>query len=258
MSLTGRHAIVTGGGTGIGAAIAAALAPKGARLSLIGRRREKLEETAVSCSQSNSGTGPRPSPGNIACFAADVTDRAQVEAAFAAARGVHGPIAILVNNAGEAGGIAFARLSIEKWRHQLGVNLDGVFHCCQAALPDLLAADAGRIVTIASTAGLRGYAYTAAYVAAKHGAVGLMRALAAEYAGTGLTANAICPGFTDTDLVATAIANIRAKTGRSADEARAELARLNPSGRLIAPAEVAEAVVSICLSERNGEAVEIA
>jgi NAD(P)-dependent dehydrogenase (short-subunit alcohol dehydrogenase family) len=260
MRLSGSHAIVTGGGTGIGAAIAEALAAEGAKLSLVGRRLEKLEESAASCSgaQSDAGPRPRPSPGNVHCFAADVSDRIQVDAAFAAARAAHGPIAILVNNAGEAGGIAFARLSIEKWRHQLGVNLDGVFHCCQAALPDLLAAEAGRIVTIASTAGLRGYAYTAAYVAAKHGAVGLMRALAAEYAGTGLTANAICPGFTDTGLVAAAIAKISEKTGRSEEEAKAELARLNPSGRLIAPAEVAEAVVALCLSGRNGEAVEIA
>jgi NAD(P)-dependent dehydrogenase (short-subunit alcohol dehydrogenase family) len=237
MKLAGCHAIVTGGGTGIGAAIAAALEAEGSVVSRIGRRPEKLGANG---------------------FAADVTDSAQVDAAFAAARATHGPIAILVNNAGEAGGIAFARLSIEKWRHQLGVNLDGVFHCSQAALPDLLAAEAGRIVTIASTAGLRGYAYTAAYVAAKHGAVGLMRALAAEYAGTRLTANAICPGFTDTGLVAAAIANISEKTGRSEEEAKAELARLNPSGRLIAPAEIAEAVVALCLSERNGEAVEIA
>ena len=237
MKLAGRHAIVTGGGTGIGAAIAAALEAEGAAVSRIGRRPDKL--------------GPNG-------FAADVTDRAQVDVAFAAARAAHGPISILINNAGEAGGVAFARLSAEKWRHQLAVNLDGVFHCCQAALQDLRAAAAGRIVTIASTAGLRGYAYTAAYVAAKHGAVGLMRALAVEYAGSGLTANAICPGFTDTDLVAAAIANIREKTGRSEAEAKAELARLNPSGRLIAPEEIAGEALALILSERNGEAVEIA
>jgi NAD(P)-dependent dehydrogenase (short-subunit alcohol dehydrogenase family) len=236
MRLAGRHAIVTGGGTGIGAAIAAALEADGAVVSRIGRRAEKL--------------GPNG-------FTADVTERARVDSAFAAARAAHGPIAILVNNAGEAGGAAFAKLSAERWRHLLAVNLDGVFHCCQAALPDLLAADAGRIVTIASTAGLRGYAYTAAYVAAKHGAVGLMRALAEEYAKTSLTANAVCPGFTDTDLVVGAIANIQAKTGRSEAEAKAELARLNPSGRLIAPQEVAETVVELLLSDRNGEAVEI-
>ena len=237
MRLAGRHAIVTGGGTGIGAAIAAALEAEGAAVSRIGRRPEKLGATG---------------------FAADVTDRAEVEAAFADARAANGPVSILVNNAGQAGGDAFARITPELWRERLAVNLDGVFHCCQAALADLLAAEAGRIVTIASTAGLRGYAYTAPYVAAKHGAVGLMRALAAEFAKTGLTANAVCPGFTDTDLVAGAIANIRAKTGRSEAEAKAELARLNPSGRLIAPAEIAEAVVALVLSDRNGEALEIA
>ncbi|HYD13241.1 MAG TPA: SDR family NAD(P)-dependent oxidoreductase [Allosphingosinicella sp.] len=237
MRLAGQHAIVTGGGTGIGAAIAAALEAEGAAVSRVGRRPEKLGPNGV---------------------AADVTDRAQVDAAFAAARERHGPVAILVNNAGQAGGEPFARISAELWRDRLAVNLDGAFHCCQAALADLLAAERGRIVTIASTAGLRGYAYTAPYVAAKHGAVGLMRALAVEFAKTGLTANAVCPGFTDTDLVAGAIANIQAKTGRSEAEAKAELARLNPSGRLIAPAEIAALVLELVLSERNGEAVELA
>jgi NAD(P)-dependent dehydrogenase (short-subunit alcohol dehydrogenase family) len=264
MRLSGRHAIVTGGGTGIGAAIAAALAREGAKLSLVGRRLERLEETAASCSpsqagaQSNAGTGPRPTPGNIGCFAADVTDRAQVDAAFAAARAVHGPIAILVNNAGAAAGVPFARVTAEIWRDMLAVNLDGVFHCCQAALGDLLAAENGRIVTVASMAGLHGFAYAAPYIAAKHGAVGLTRALAAEYAGTSLRVNALCPGFVDSEMTAQSIANISGKTGRSADEARAELARLNPSGRLIAPAEVASAALDLILAERNGEAVEIA
>jgi NAD(P)-dependent dehydrogenase (short-subunit alcohol dehydrogenase family) len=140
----------------------------------------------------------------------------------------------------------------------LAVNLDGVFHCCQAALPDLLAAGAGRIVTIASMAGLYGFAYASPYIAAKHGAVGLMRALAAEFAATGLRANAVCPGFVDTEMTVESVANIRAKTGRSEEEARGELARLNPSGRLIRPEEVAETALALILSDRNGEAVEIA
>jgi NAD(P)-dependent dehydrogenase (short-subunit alcohol dehydrogenase family) len=237
MRLAGRHALITGGGTGIGAAIAKALEAEGAIVSRVGRRLEKL--------------GPNG-------FAADVADRGQVEAAFAAARAANGPISILINNAGQAGGDAFARITPDLWRARLAVNLDGVFHCCQAALADLLAGEDGRIVTIASTAGLRGYAYTAPYVAAKHGAVGLMRALAAEFAKTGLTANAVCPGFTDTDLVAGAIANIQARTGRSEEQAKAELARLNPSGRLIAPGEIAALVLELILSDRNGEAVEIA
>ena len=237
MRLAGRHAIVTGGGTGIGAAIAAALEAQGAAVSRIGRRLEKL-----------GGAG----------FVADVTDRSQVEAAVAAARAANGPISILVNNAGAAQGAAFAKVTEELWRRMLAVNLDGVFHCCQAALPDLLAAQAGRIVTVASMAGLHGFAYASPYIAAKHGAVGLTRALAAEYAATALRANAVCPGFVDTDMTMDSVANIQAKTGRSEEEARAELARLNPSGRLIAPGEVAAVVLELLLSDRNGEAVEIA
>jgi NAD(P)-dependent dehydrogenase (short-subunit alcohol dehydrogenase family) len=194
----------------------------------------------------------------VRCFAADIIDRAQVDAAFAAARAAHGPIAILVNNAGAAVGMPFAKVTAALWRDMLAVNLDGVFHCCQAALGDLLAAPSGRIVTIASMAGLHGFAYASPYIAAKHGAVGLTRALAAEYAGTQLRVNALCPGFVDSDMTARSIANISGKTGRGADEARAELARLNPSGRLIAPEEVARAAIDLILSDRNGEAVEIA
>ena len=237
MRLTGHHAIVTGGGTGIGAAIAAALEAEGATVSRVGRRPDKLGANG---------------------FTADVTDRAQVEVAFAAARQANGPISILVNNAGAARGVPFAKVTEELWRGMLAVNLDGMFHCCQAALPDLLAAEAGRIVTIASMAGLHGFAYASPYIAAKHGAVGLTRALAAEYAGTALRVNAVCPGFVDTEMTVESVANITAKTGRSEEDARAELARLNPSGRLIAPEEVAEAVLALILSDRTGEAVEIA
>jgi NAD(P)-dependent dehydrogenase (short-subunit alcohol dehydrogenase family) len=263
MRLEGCHAIVTGGGTGIGAAIAAALASEGATLSLLGRRLEKLEEAAAACSpakarvQSSAEAGARPAPGNVKCFAADVTDRAQVDAAFAAARSAHGPISILINNAGAAAGVSFARVTPAIWRDMLAVNLDGVFHCCQAAIGDLLAAPAGRIVTIASLAGLHGFAYASPYIAAKHGAVGLTRALAAEYAGTKLRVNAICPGFVDSEMTVESIANIVAKTGRSAEDARGELARLNPSGRLIAPTDVARSAIELILSDRNGEAVEI-
>jgi NAD(P)-dependent dehydrogenase (short-subunit alcohol dehydrogenase family) len=235
--LKGRHAIVTGGGTGIGAAIAAVLEAEGAKVSRIGRRPDKLGANG---------------------FTADVTERMQVESAFAAARERHGPISILVNNAGAAHGAPFAKVSESLWRELLAVNLDGMFHCCQAALADLLAAEAGRIVTIASMAGLHGFAYAAPYIAAKHGAVGLTRALAAEYAKTSLRVNAVCPGFVDTDMTIGSVANIQAKTGRSEAEARDELARLNPSGRLIAPEEVAEASLALILSDRNGEAVEIA
>ena len=245
MSLAGRHALVTGAGTGIGAAIARALAAEGAKLTLVGRRRGKLEEVGS---------------GNLDALVApaDVTVREEVERAFALAREAQGPIDILVNNAGAASGAPFAKVSEALWRDMLTVNLDGMFHCCQAALGDLLAAEAGRIVTVASMAGLYGFAYAAPYIAAKHGAVGLTRALAAEFSRTSLRVNAVCPGFVDSDMTVQSVANIRSNTGRSEEEARAELARLNPSGRLIAPQEVAAAVLDLVRSERNGEAVEIA
>jgi NAD(P)-dependent dehydrogenase (short-subunit alcohol dehydrogenase family) len=261
--LATHHALITGGGTGIGAAIARALAAEGARLTLVGRRREKLEEICASCAPAKAGAqhgvspGSRPSPGHMIA-PADVTMRAEVDRAFALARAAQGPITILVNNAGAAAGIPFAKVTETLWRDMLAVNLDGVFRCCQAALPDLLAAERGRIVTIASMAGLYGFAYAAPYIAAKHGAVGLTRALAAEFAGTSLRVNAVCPGFVDSDMTVQSIANITAKTGRTQEEARAELTRLNPSGRLISPEEVAAAVLDLVLSERNGEAVEIA
>jgi NAD(P)-dependent dehydrogenase (short-subunit alcohol dehydrogenase family) len=240
MRLAGQHAIVTGGGTGIGAAIAAALEMEGAVVSRIGRRPVKLGASG---------------------FAADVTDRAQVDAAFSAARAARGPIAILVNNAGAAQSAPFAKLTVDGWRQMMAVNLDGVFHCCQAALSDLLQAINGRIVTVASTAALRGYPYTAAYGAAKHGAVGLTRALAAEFARTNLTVNAVCPGFTDTNLVIEAVARLCEKTGRSEEEARAEVVRFNPQGRLVTPEEVAAAVLWLSLPESqamNGQAIALA
>jgi NAD(P)-dependent dehydrogenase (short-subunit alcohol dehydrogenase family) len=269
VSLAGQHAVVTGGGTGIGAAIARALAAEGAKLTLVGRRRAPLEEVAdqIRSSRAKSrGAGTdsevrlSTSLGTNEVFTCtgDVTVPEQVAAAFTRARAENGPISILVANAGAAAGVPFAKVTEQLWRDMLAVNLDGLFHCCQAALPDLLAAEAGRIVTVASMAGLHGFAYASPYIAAKHGAVGLTRALAAEYAATPLTANAVCPGFVDSDMTVQSIANITAKTGRSPEEARAELARLNPSGRLIAPEEVAAAVLDLILSDRNGEAVEIA
>ncbi|MEQ9662787.1 MAG: SDR family NAD(P)-dependent oxidoreductase [Parasphingopyxis sp.] len=243
MRIEGRHAVVTGGGTGIGKAIARALADNGAKVSLFGRRPEPLETTS----------------GEIGAHVVtcDVTDPVQVGEAMQSARDRHGPVTILVNNAGAASSAPFASIDTEAWRAALAVNLDGVFHCCREAIGPMIEAGEGRIVTIASTAGLEGYAYTAPYCAAKHGGVGLMRALAAEYGAKGITANAVCPGFVDTEIVADAVRNIVAKTGRRAEEARGDLARMNPSGRLIAPEEVADAVVEMIQSERNGEALEI-
>ena len=248
MRLAGRHALVTGGGTGIGAAIARALAAEGAKLTLVGRRRDKLEEV-----------GSEPFDALVA--PADVTDPDAVKRAFALAREAQGPISILVNNAGAAESAPFAKVTGVSWRRTMAVNLDAVFHCCQAALPDLLAADAGRIVTIASTAALKGYAYVAAYTAAKHGALGLTRSLAAELAKTSVTVNAVCPGYTDTDMVSDAVANIRRKTGRSEAEARADLIGSSQQARLVTPQEVASAVLWLCLPESGaitGQAIGIA
>jgi NAD(P)-dependent dehydrogenase (short-subunit alcohol dehydrogenase family) len=243
--LIGHHAVITGGGTGIGAAIARTLGAEGAKLTLVGRRREKLEEV---CS----------GPFDALVAPADVTLREEVDRAFALAREAQGPITILVNNAGAAAGVPFAKVTPVLWRDMLAVNLDGMFHCCQSALPDLLAAPAGRIVTIASMAGLHGFAYASPYIAAKHGAVGLTRALAAEYAQSNLRVNAVCPGFVETEMTVQSISNIAAQTGRTDGAAREALERLNPSGRLISPEEVAEAVLDLVVSERNGEALEIA
>ena len=246
--LEGHHALVTGGGTGIGACIARALASEGAKLTLVGRRREKLEE--VGSGDFDALVAP-----------ADVTRREDVERVFAIAREAQGPITILVNNAGAGESASFARTTDEAWRRMMAVNLDALLYCCQAAFPDLLAAGAGRIVNIASTAGLKGYAYSAAYVAAKHGAVGLTRALAVELARTAVTVNAVCPGFADTDLASDAVARIRDKTDRTEQEARAELARFNPQGRLVTPQEVASAVLWLCLPESHsitGQAIAVA
>lgn len=248
MRLEGTHALVTGGGTGIGAAIARALAAEGAKLTLVGRRREPLERVAS---------------GDLDALVApaDVTDRQQVEAAFALARQAQGPITILVNNAGAAESAPFAKVSIDAWRRTMAVNLDSLLHCCQAAMPDLLAAEAGRIVNVASTAGLKGYPYSVPYVAAKHGAVGLTRALATELATTNVTANAVCPGFTETEMLAGSVEKIRSLTGRTDEDIRADLARYNPQGRLVSPEEVANAVLWLCLPESRsitGQAIAVA
>ena len=267
MRLAGAHAVVTGGGTGIGAAIARALAAEGAKLTLIGRRRETLEEVAQSIrssrAQSDAAAGVKGlgTDEGVEVCTADVTDRAEIDVAFAAARAANGPITILINNAGAVENAPFARVTEDSWRAMMAVNVDALFHCCQAAFDDIVAAPAGRIVTIASTAGLRGYKYSAAYVSAKHGAVGMMRALALELAETNATANAVCPGFTDTKIIADAVAAIGARTGSDAKEARARLSAFNPQGRLVTPGEVADAVLFLCLpgsQSITGQALAVA
>ena len=177
---------------------------------------------------------------------ADVTSREQVNAAVAAAEAESGPISILINNAGTANAAPFAKMGDVDWDSTLAVNLTGVFNCTKAVVGAMLHAGFGRIVNIASTAALTGYAYVAAYCAAKHGVLGLTRALAREYAAKGITVNAVCPGYTDTDIVRRAVENIVASTGRTEEDALAELLKVNPQRRLIQPDEVADAVIWLC------------
>ena len=247
-ALAGRHAVVTGGGRGIGAAIATALAAEGARLTLIGRDEARLQDLLETL----------PIGQAVRC---DVADEAAVAAAFAESKRAFGPVTILVNNAGAAESAPFARTSLELLRRMLDVNLIGTFLCTRAALPGMLDAGFGRIVNVASVAGLKGAAYISAYCAAKHGVIGLTRALALETAAKGITVNAVCPSYTDTEMARAAIANIVARTGRSAAEAEAELVRKNPQGRLIRPAEVAATVLWLCAPGAEaitGQAIAIA
>ena len=234
LTLKGRHAVVTGAARGIGAEIAQTLAVEGARLTLLGRRRDALQTLAAQLPGGGHGV-----------VVADVSDPAQVDAAFAQAK-ARGPVTVLVNNAGQAETAPFARMTIELWERMLAVNLTGTFLCMQAALPGMLEARWGRIVNIASTAGLKGYAYVSAYAAAKHGVIGLTRSLALEVAKKGITVNAVCPGYTETDILRDGIANVVAKTGMSEADARTQFTAGNPQGRIVQPREVADAVRWLC------------
>ena len=249
MTLEGRHAVVTGAGSGIGRATAERLAEAGARITLIGRHIGRLGETA-----DRIGEEAFAAP-------ADVTDPDALAAAIEAGRDRFGPVDILVNNAGAAISAPFLKVRPDDLRAMLALNLEAPAAAIRLVLDGMIARRHGRVVNVASTAGLKGYAYVSAYVAAKHGLVGLTRALALEVAARGVTVNAVCPGFTDTDLVARSVQQIVGKTGRSEDEARAALASSNPQGRLITPDEVARTIVWLCgdgASGINGAVVPVA
>jgi NAD(P)-dependent dehydrogenase (short-subunit alcohol dehydrogenase family) len=236
--LQGRHALVTGGGRGIGASIVRSLVGHGARVSLLGRTASTLESLAAELQSAGAQTF---------CATADVAKRESLEAAFSAARTMFGPIEILINNAGQAISAPIAKRDDALWERLLAVNLSGTYFGIQAALPDMLQGGFGRIVNIASTAGLTGYSYVAAYCAAKHGVIGLTRAVAREVATRNITINAVCPGYTDTNLAHEAAAKIAAVTGRKVEDALQAMTKSNPQGRLIRPDEVANAVAWLCL-----------
>jgi NAD(P)-dependent dehydrogenase (short-subunit alcohol dehydrogenase family) len=250
-ALAGKHALVTGGGRGIGAAIARQLLQHGARVSVAGRNAAALAATVAELGVF----------GEVDGFTVDVTQHDSVAGAFARARARFGSIAVLVNNAGQAASAPFLKTDEALWQQMLAVNLTGTYLCTREALPDMLAGQWGRVVNVASTAGLAGYGYVAAYCAAKHGVIGLTRALALEMATKGVTVNAVCPGYTETDIVKDAVANIVAKTGRSEEQARAELSAGNPQKRLVQPDEVANAVLWLCMpgsGAMNGQALAVA
>lgn len=251
LQLTGKHALVTGASRGIGLAIARQLLAQGARVTLAGRDAGALAQAA----------GSLRDAANVASVVLDVTDPDSVAAGFARAAEQFGPVDILVNNAGQSGSAPFMKTDADLWQRMLEVNLTGAYHCIQAALPDMVQGGWGRIVNIASTAGLKGYRYVSAYCAAKHGLVGLTRALALEMATSGITVNAVCPGFTDTDMTGATVSNIVARTGRTEEQARAALAESNPQGRLVQPDEVAHAVVWLCAPQSgamNGQSIAVA
>src|SRR6185437_2472934 len=231
-----RHAVVTGASRGIGSTIAASLAARGAKVSLLGRNAGNLNTVAAAIG----------GPSRAAPIVADVTDSASVSAAFETARKHFGPVHILINNAGQAASAKFTDTDEALWNRIMGVNVNGTYLCTRQAVRDMLEIGYGRIVNIASIAGLRGGAYISAYAASKHAVIGLTRSLALDYATRNITVNAICPGYTDTDIVRQAISNIRAKTGRSEEEALATLTATNPQKRLITPAEVGNAALWLC------------
>ncbi|MEP6983399.1 MAG: SDR family oxidoreductase [Sphingomicrobium sp.] len=244
--LARRHALITGGGTGIGAAAAERLSAAGAKISLLGRRMEPLLAVAE-----------RLSGSAIGC---DVTDSHQIRNAFDEARTLNGPIDLLIVNAGIAESAPFHKMTRESWDRIIATNLTAAFECSNAAIGDLLKSGNGRLVFVASVASLRGVPYASHYAASKHGLLGLMRSLAAEYAKTGLTVNAVCPGYVDTPMTDQSVARVSEITGRSEGDARSAITNMNASGRLVDPEAIGNVVAMLCLPlsrDINGAAITI-
>jgi len=242
--LEGKHAIVTGGGRGIGAATAAELVKRGAKVTIMGRSAEVLERKAEEL---------RGEPGvTVAVEQCDVSDDVSVRSAFASAAATLGPPYILVNNAGIAKSRKLQQLTRAMWDEMIAVNLTGTYLCTSEVIPGMIEAKSGRIVNVASTAGLRGYRTMTAYAASKHGVVGFTRSLALETAKLGITVNAVCPAYTDTDMAAAAVTSITNALGKTADEAMAMLTGNIPRGTLIKPEEVASAIVWLCSPAASG------
>ncbi len=250
MPLEGRHAVVTGAGGDIGGAIACELAELGARVTLMGLTLAKLEARRAALDGHVTEAVP-----------IDVADPSSVRVAFDRIRERHGAPTILINAAGIAAGAPLDQTDLALWQRTLDVDLTGAYLCISEVLPGAIAAGWGRIVNVASTAGLRGYRYATAYCAAKHGLVGLTRALALETARTGVTVNAVCPGYADTAMTSRTISDIAARTGRAPARVKETLERLNPQKRLIAPSEVALTVGWLCLptsSSITGQSIAVA